>query len=120
MELIFDVRKMTQAVVEMKYDVRKMPLGKLTHEQISAGYESLKAIETLLKVWHPGMAYCPWNGALSAACLCPLRTFVHLFTFPPVFLAYAVQGQAPGPHGRQQRLLHANPSRVWNEPASGH
>jgi hypothetical protein len=76
MELIFDVRKMTQAVVEMKYDVRKMPLGKLTHEQISAGYESLKAIETLLKVWHLGMAYCP-----LLLCLRPVRIRVHLFTF---------------------------------------
>lgn len=53
MELIFDVRKMTAAVVEMKYDVRKMPLGKLTREQIRAGYESLKEIESLLKARQP-------------------------------------------------------------------
>ena len=49
MQLIFDVKKMTQAVVEMKYDVKKMPLGKLRPEQIKAGYESLKAIEELIK-----------------------------------------------------------------------
>ncbi|EGD75556.1 polymerase family [Salpingoeca rosetta] len=49
MQLIFDVKKMTQAVVEMKYDVKKMPLGKLRPEQIKAGYESLKTIEDLLK-----------------------------------------------------------------------
>lgn len=50
MELIFDVQKLTAAVVEMSFDVRKMPLGKLTREQIRNGYESLKEIETLLKV----------------------------------------------------------------------
>lgn len=49
MQLIFDVKQMTQAVVEMKYDVKKMPLGKLRPEQIKAGYESLKSIEALIK-----------------------------------------------------------------------
>ena len=34
MELIFDEKRMTDAIVEMKYDVKKLPLGKLTNEQI--------------------------------------------------------------------------------------
>jgi poly [ADP-ribose] polymerase len=34
MELIFDEKRMTEAVVEMSYDVKKLPLGKLTNDQI--------------------------------------------------------------------------------------
>ncbi len=34
MELIFDEKKMNDAIVEMKYDVDKLPLGKLTSDQI--------------------------------------------------------------------------------------
>ncbi len=34
MELIFDEKKMNDAIVEMKYDVQKLPLGKLTSAQI--------------------------------------------------------------------------------------
>ena len=34
MELIFDEKRMNDAIVEMKYDVQKLPLGKLTAEQI--------------------------------------------------------------------------------------
>lgn len=34
MELLFDVSAMTTTVVEMNYDVKKLPLGKLTSQQI--------------------------------------------------------------------------------------
>ena len=34
MELIFDEKRMTDAIVEMKYDIKKLPLGKLTADQI--------------------------------------------------------------------------------------
>ena len=34
MELIFDEKRMTDSIVEMNYDVKKLPLGKLTNEQI--------------------------------------------------------------------------------------
>jgi len=42
--LICDINTMEQAVMEMEYDTKKAPLGKVTTEQISAGYQSLKAI----------------------------------------------------------------------------
>lgn len=48
-ELICDVRVMEEAVVEMKYDAKKAPLGKLTTEQIKAGYLTLKHIDTLIQ-----------------------------------------------------------------------
>lgn len=48
-QLICDVKSMEDAVVEMKYDAKKAPLGKLTKTQIRAGYEALQNIETLIK-----------------------------------------------------------------------
>ncbi|XP_076469842.1 poly [ADP-ribose] polymerase 2-like [Babylonia areolata] len=47
-KLICDVKSMEEAVVEMKYDAKKAPLGKLTKKQIKAGYEALKEVETLI------------------------------------------------------------------------
>ncbi|KAK7475539.1 hypothetical protein BaRGS_00033228, partial [Batillaria attramentaria] len=47
-KMICDVKSMEEAVVEMKYDAKKAPLGKLTKEQIKEGYESLKEIESLI------------------------------------------------------------------------
>lgn len=44
-DLICDVKVMEDAVVEMKYDSKKMPLGKLTTKQINAGYSALKIID---------------------------------------------------------------------------
>ncbi|XP_042562084.1 poly [ADP-ribose] polymerase 2 isoform X2 [Clupea harengus] len=49
LELICDLKAMEECVLEMKFDTRKAPLGKLTSEQISAGYASLKRIEECLK-----------------------------------------------------------------------
>merc|ERR1740131_420319 len=40
---------MEQAVTEMQYDTRKAPLGKVTTEQISAGYAALKRISEFVK-----------------------------------------------------------------------
>lgn len=40
---------MEECVLEMKFDTRKAPLGKLTTEQIRAGYAALKKIEECLK-----------------------------------------------------------------------
>ncbi|XP_057713748.1 poly [ADP-ribose] polymerase 2 isoform X2 [Corythoichthys intestinalis] len=48
LELICDVKAMEEVVLEMKFDTRKAPLGKLTVEQISAGYTALKRIEACL------------------------------------------------------------------------
>ncbi|XP_043914187.1 poly [ADP-ribose] polymerase 2 isoform X2 [Protopterus annectens] len=44
-ELICNIQAMEETVMEMKYDTKKAPLGKLTVEQIKAGYKSLKKIE---------------------------------------------------------------------------
>ncbi|XP_054848409.1 poly [ADP-ribose] polymerase 2 isoform X2 [Eublepharis macularius] len=48
-ELICNIRTMEEMVVEMKYDTKKAPLGKLTAEQIRAGYQSLQKVEGCLK-----------------------------------------------------------------------
>uniref|UniRef100_A0ACB8EWT8 Poly [ADP-ribose] polymerase 2 n=1 Tax=Sphaerodactylus townsendi TaxID=933632 RepID=A0ACB8EWT8_9SAUR len=48
-ELICSIRTMEEMVVEMKYDTKKAPLGKLTAEQIQAGYQSLQKVEACLK-----------------------------------------------------------------------
>ncbi|ETE69998.1 Poly [ADP-ribose] polymerase 2, partial [Ophiophagus hannah] len=48
-ELICSIRTMEEMVIEMKYDTQKTPLGKLTAEQIQAGYRSLQKIEACLK-----------------------------------------------------------------------
>lgn len=49
LELICDLKAMEECVLEMKFDVRKAPLGKLTSEQIRAGYAALQKIEACLK-----------------------------------------------------------------------
>ncbi|KAM4605559.1 poly [ADP-ribose] polymerase 2 isoform 2-T2 [Polymixia lowei] len=49
LELICDLKAMEECVLEMKFDTRKAPLGKLTSEQIRAGYMALKKIEECLK-----------------------------------------------------------------------
>uniref|UniRef100_A0A3Q3XBT4 Poly [ADP-ribose] polymerase n=1 Tax=Mola mola TaxID=94237 RepID=A0A3Q3XBT4_MOLML len=49
LELICDLKAMEECVLEMKFDTRKAPLGKLTSEQIRAGYVALKKIEDCLK-----------------------------------------------------------------------
>ena len=47
-ELISNVSTMESEVLQMHYDVKKAPLGKLSKSQIKAGYEALKEIETIL------------------------------------------------------------------------
>ena len=44
-KLICDVKQMEDAVIEMKYDAKRAPLGKLTKDQVKAGYTALKKIE---------------------------------------------------------------------------
>ncbi|KAM4809098.1 poly [ADP-ribose] polymerase 2 [Rhinophrynus dorsalis] len=48
-QLICNLQSMEETVLEMKYDTKKAPLGKLTVEQIRAGYCSLQRIETCIK-----------------------------------------------------------------------
>ncbi|KAG7525359.1 poly [ADP-ribose] polymerase 2 [Solea senegalensis] len=49
LELICDLKAMEECVLEMKFDTRKAPLGKLKSDQIRAGYTALKTIEECLK-----------------------------------------------------------------------
>lgn len=48
-ELICNVQAMEEMLKEMKYDTKKAPLGKLTTDQIKAGYEALKRIDTCVR-----------------------------------------------------------------------
>ncbi|XP_074838449.1 poly [ADP-ribose] polymerase 2 isoform X2 [Carettochelys insculpta] len=48
--LLYDLRAMEEMVLEMKYDAKKAPLGKLTAEQIRAGFQSLQKVEAALRV----------------------------------------------------------------------
>eukprot|EP00112_Aurelia_sp_Birch-Aquarium-sp1_P002057 Seg1224.3 transcript_id=Seg1224.3/GoldUCD/mRNA.D3Y31 product=Poly protein_id=Seg1224.3/GoldUCD/D3Y31 len=48
-QLICNVQEMEKAVLEMKYDAKKAPLGKLTKEQIKAGYAALKKIDGFIR-----------------------------------------------------------------------
>uniref|UniRef100_A0A1I8HD94 Poly [ADP-ribose] polymerase n=1 Tax=Macrostomum lignano TaxID=282301 RepID=A0A1I8HD94_9PLAT len=50
--MICDVQQMEDTVVEMRYDAKRMPLGKLTAAQIKAGFVALKAIEALVRGGH--------------------------------------------------------------------
>lgn len=49
LELICDIKAMEECVLEMKFDTQKAPLGKLTEQQILAGYAALKKIEDCVK-----------------------------------------------------------------------
>ena len=48
-EFICDVKAFESIVKEMKYDTKKAPLGKLTKDQITAGFSALLKIEQLIK-----------------------------------------------------------------------
>uniref|UniRef100_A0A8C5Q305 NAD(+) ADP-ribosyltransferase n=1 Tax=Leptobrachium leishanense TaxID=445787 RepID=A0A8C5Q305_9ANUR len=49
LQLVCNLQTMEQTVLEMKYDIKKAPLGKLTVDQIRAGYCSLQRIENCIK-----------------------------------------------------------------------
>ncbi|XP_072005479.1 poly [ADP-ribose] polymerase 2 isoform X1 [Engystomops pustulosus] len=49
LKLICNFQNMEETVLEMKYDTKKAPLGKLTGDQIRAGYSSLQRIENCIK-----------------------------------------------------------------------
>ncbi|XP_065421547.1 poly [ADP-ribose] polymerase 2 isoform X8 [Chrysemys picta bellii] len=54
--LICDLQAMEEIVLEMKYDTKKAPLGKLTVEQIRAGFQSLQKVEAVLRAGDTGRA----------------------------------------------------------------
>eukprot|EP01091_Cochliopodium_minus_P014939 TRINITY_DN5187_c0_g1_i4.p1 TRINITY_DN5187_c0_g1~~TRINITY_DN5187_c0_g1_i4.p1 ORF type:complete len:779 (+),score=279.26 TRINITY_DN5187_c0_g1_i4:52-2388(+) len=47
-KLIFDIKMMTNTLVQMEFDITKSPLGKLKKSQILQGYEILRKIEDQL------------------------------------------------------------------------
>ncbi|XP_014395133.1 PREDICTED: poly [ADP-ribose] polymerase 2 isoform X2 [Myotis brandtii] len=55
-KLICNVQAMEEMMIEMKYDTKKAPLGKLTVAQIKAGYQSLKKIEDCIRAGQQGRA----------------------------------------------------------------
>ncbi|XP_010622898.1 poly [ADP-ribose] polymerase 2 [Fukomys damarensis] len=55
-KLICNVQTMEEMMIEMKYDTKKAPLGKLTAAQIKAGYQSLKKIEDCIRAGRRGRA----------------------------------------------------------------
>jgi len=46
--LICDIKTMEQSVIEMEYDTKKAPLGKITTDQIRAGYKALKKVSACI------------------------------------------------------------------------
>lgn len=48
MSLIFDIKSINRALVDIGYDAKKMPLGKLSQNNIIQGLEILKEIEAVL------------------------------------------------------------------------
>ncbi|XP_077502374.1 poly [ADP-ribose] polymerase 2-like isoform X2 [Amblyomma americanum] len=48
MTFISDVKELQKIVIDMKFDVVKMPLGKLTKEQIREGYKALCKVEACI------------------------------------------------------------------------
>ncbi|XP_037358824.1 poly [ADP-ribose] polymerase 2 [Talpa occidentalis] len=55
-KLICNVQAMEEMMIEMKYDTKKAPLGKLTVGQIKAGYQSLRKIEDCIRAGQHGRA----------------------------------------------------------------
>ena len=53
-KLISSLATMEQAVVEMEYDTRKAPLGKVTTEQIRSGYRALQAVSDAINAGQTG------------------------------------------------------------------
>ncbi len=48
MELIFDVKNFDASMLELDYDAKKMPLGKLSKKTLLKGYEMLKDLASLV------------------------------------------------------------------------
>lgn len=69
---------MTAAVIELKYDAEKAPLGKLTAQQIKAGYSSLKAIVEIIE----GRSKESLVDACSEFYTRIPHNFGYVFTFP--------------------------------------
>ncbi|XP_023329193.1 poly [ADP-ribose] polymerase 2-like isoform X2 [Eurytemora carolleeae] len=83
--LICDIKTMEQAVVEMEYDAEKAPLGKITTEQIRAGYQALKKISDCITGGKTS------GGEITQACNDFYTRIPHEFGFkvPPIIRTHA-------------------------------
>lgn len=52
-ELIFDLNMMNKQMIEIGYNVSKMPLGKLSKDNILKGFKILEALIQVLKEKNP-------------------------------------------------------------------
>jgi poly [ADP-ribose] polymerase len=83
-KLICDISTMEQSVVEMEYDTKKAPLGKITTEQIKAGYEALKRISDCIDKGKTS------GGEITQACNDFYTRIPHEFGFrvPPMIRSH--------------------------------
>jgi len=91
-KLICDISTMEQSVVEMEYDTKKAPLGKITTEQIKAGYEALKRISDCIDKGKKS------GGEITQACNDFYTRIPHEFGFrvPPMINTQAMVKQKIG------------------------
>ncbi|CAM4783524.1 unnamed protein product [Rotaria magnacalcarata] len=61
-ELVCNIRLMEEALLEMKFDAKKNPLGKLSSVQIKAGYAALKEIESFINTNNFNAAFVEANN----------------------------------------------------------
>lgn len=81
-ELISNVKTMEKVVMDMNFDVKKSPLGKLSKEQIKSGYEALQIIEECIRKEQVG------SKAAREACSAFYTRIPHCFGFtsPPMLI----------------------------------
>ena len=80
-ELICNIRAMEEALLEMKFDARKNPLGKLSSIQIKAGYAALKEIETFIKTNKFNSAFIEANNTYYTRSISILSTLPYKSSF---------------------------------------
>uniref|UniRef100_A0A8C7ES47 Poly [ADP-ribose] polymerase n=1 Tax=Neovison vison TaxID=452646 RepID=A0A8C7ES47_NEOVI len=97
-ELICNVQAMEETMVEMKYDTKKAPLGKLTVAQIKAGYQSLKKIEDCIRAGQHGRA-------LMEACNEFYTRIPHDFGLPGIRESRALSHCLVRPLGSRESLI---------------
>lgn len=65
MELVFNVQYMNDQMADMNYDVAKLPLGKLSKNTITRGYQALKNLSALFN--DPSLAQSEYETNYTAA-----------------------------------------------------
>jgi len=80
-ELVCNVRAMEEALLEMKFDAKKNPLGKLSSAQIKAGYAALKEIENFIKANDFGTAFVEANNTYYTRSECVRQIDMRFYLF---------------------------------------